>query len=115
MRTFSDFGENLPRSAVYRVWLDGVEVPVYTCRAQLSIQEMHVILFGRACRHAPIAIPANVGLGPVARDGIAHHKDLQRGILVAHIRNDRGHVHHLIGGIHRIVFNIDHKISLPIA
>ena len=32
MIAFSDFGEKLPRSAAYRVWLNGTEVPVYTCR-----------------------------------------------------------------------------------
>ncbi len=32
MISFSDFGENLTRSTAYRVWLNGKEVPVYTCR-----------------------------------------------------------------------------------
>ena len=32
MIAFSDFGEGVARSTVYRVWLNGTEVPVYTCR-----------------------------------------------------------------------------------
>ena len=32
MISFSDFGEGKARSAAYRVWLNGTEVPVYTCR-----------------------------------------------------------------------------------
>ena len=32
MITFSDFGEGVARSTAYRVWLNGTEVPVYTCR-----------------------------------------------------------------------------------
>lgn len=72
MISFSDFGAGLSRSAAYRVWLNGTEVPVYTCRIsaypfntwwpghQRPMEQSEVVSFVNLVSDEPVSLEIEV-------------------------------------------------------